>query len=62
MDDLLTDHNGIMTIIRISYGLRMLKLIIIVFGVSYFAGIFFYMWSDITNDSDTINDTRYGTG
>jgi len=62
MDDLLADHNGIMTIIYLSYALRILKLIIMVFAVSYFCGIFFYMWSDITNDFTHINDTKYGTG
>ena len=62
MDDLLTDHNGIMSLIRISYALKILRIIIIIFSVSYFCGIFFYMWSDITNDFETIKDTKYGTG
>ncbi len=58
----MTDYNGIFTIIKISYALKTLKLIIIIFTVSYFCGIFFYIFSDITNDVGHIEDPNYGTG
>ena len=61
-NDLLTDHNGIFTIIKISYALKTLKLIIVIVVVSYFSGVFFYIFSDLTNDIHSINDPSIGTG
>ena len=44
------DNNKIMTIILIGYVFKTLKLVIIIFQVSYFLGIFYYIYCDITND------------
>jgi len=44
------DQNKIMTVIMISYIFKTFKLVIIIFQVSYFLGIFFYIYSYIAKD------------
>ena len=59
-EDCENDHNKIMTILAISYAFKTFKLIIIIFMVSYFLGMFFYIFSDLTKN---LYDVKYhGTG
>ena len=58
----MTDHNGIFTIIKISYALKTMRLIVLIFTVSFFSGIFFYIFCDMTNDMSHVNDPTRGTG
>jgi len=44
------DQNKIMTVIMISYIFKTFKLVIIIFQVSYFLGIFFYIYCSIVRD------------
>lgn len=44
------DQNKIMTIILFGYLFKTLKLVIVIFMVSYFLGIVFYIFCDITDD------------
>ena len=44
------DQNKIMTVIIISYLFKTFKLVIIIFQVSYFIGILFYIYCKITKD------------
>ena len=43
-DNIDLDQNKIMTVIMISYIFKTFKLVIIIFQVSYFLGIFFYIY------------------
>ena len=46
------DHNHIILQILIKYMLRTLKLIISILIISYYCGIFFFIWCDLTNHLD----------
>lgn len=49
-DNIDLDQNKIMTVIMISYIFKTFKLVIIIFQVSYFLGIFFYIYCLIVKD------------
>ena len=53
------DNNNIMTMLYIGNSFKVFKLVIVIFMVSYFIGIFFYIWCDLTNYNE---DDGYGTG
>jgi hypothetical protein len=48
------DQNKIMTIISISYLFKILRLIILILVVSYFLGILFYIFCDITRSFESV--------
>ena len=47
------DQNKIMRIIMISYIFKIFKLVILIFQVSYFLGIFFYIYCDVTRQFES---------
>jgi hypothetical protein len=49
-EDTVLDQNKILTIIMIGYIFKTVKLIIIIFQVSYFLGIGYYIYCDVTDD------------
>jgi len=49
-EDTVLDQNKILTIIMIGYFYKIAKLIIIIFQVSYFLGIGYYIYCDLTDD------------
>jgi hypothetical protein len=51
------DQNKIMTIILFGYLFKTLKLVIVIFMVSYFLGIVFYIFCDITDDLQKYSST-----
>ena len=59
-EDIENDHNKIMTILAISYAFKTFKLIIIIFMISYFLGIFFYIFSDLTRRLHMVTDSGSG--
>lgn len=46
------DNNNIMKIIRISFFFKIIKLISLILTLSYFIGIFWYIFCDLTKDFD----------
>jgi hypothetical protein len=50
------DQNKIMTIIFISYCFKILRLIILIILVSYFLGIVFYIYCDITRSFESVKE------
>lgn len=44
------DHNYIMRQIIISYAFRVLRLVIIIFSISYFIGTLWYIYTWLNND------------
>ena len=46
-EDTLKDHNNFNTIIFISYGVKTLKLIILIFNVSFFIGMIWLIYCEI---------------
>lgn len=52
------DQNKIMTIILFGYLFKTLKLVIVIFMVSYFLGIVFYIFCDITDDFQVYTSTK----
>ena len=42
------DNNNIMKILRIGYLFKTFKLVVIILSVSYFIGIFWYIFCDLT--------------
>lgn len=53
-EDTLNDHNQIMQIIYIQTGFKTLRLVVIIFMVSYFLGLIFYIFADLTNDIEAV--------
>ena len=53
------DNNNIMSMLYIGNSFKVFKLVIVIFMVSYFIGIFFYIWCDLTDNHE---DNGYGTG
>ena len=51
-ENILEDQNKIMTIISISYMFKTLKLLIVIFLLSYFLGIIYYIICDFVSTSD----------
>lgn len=51
------DQNKIVTIIIIGYAFKTFKLVMTIFQVSYFIGIFFYIYCSLVRD---IHEARYG--
>jgi hypothetical protein len=49
-EDKVSDHNEILKIVRISYTLRILKLIIIILTFSYFLGMFWLIFNKLVED------------
>ena len=45
-----------MTLIYIRNAFKTFKLVMIIFMASYFIGILFYIWSDITNNLQAVQD------
>jgi hypothetical protein len=52
-NDSLEDHNNIMRILYIQAGFKTFRLIMIIFMITYFIGMLFYIFSDLTNDIDS---------
>jgi hypothetical protein len=53
-ENIYIDQNKIMNIIIISYLIKTIKLVILIFLVSYFLGICFYIFCDITRDTASV--------
>lgn len=53
-ENIFIDQNKIMNIIIISYLIKTIKLVILIFLVSYFLGICFYIFCDITRNFDSV--------
>lgn len=58
-DNTVLDQNKILTIIMIGYLFKTVKLIIIIFQVSYFLGIGYYIYCDVTNDLYSVYNLDY---
>ena len=58
-NEIILDNNNIMTMLYIGNSFKVLKLVIVIFMVSYFIGIFFYIWCDLTDNHE---DNGFGTG
>jgi hypothetical protein len=50
-EDIINDHNGITEIVQVNYCLRTFKLIIIIFNISYFLGMLWFIFADIVERS-----------
>jgi hypothetical protein len=48
-DDKIEDHNNIENLLLINYALKTFKLVIILTGCSYFTGIIWYIFCDLTS-------------
>jgi len=46
-EDTISDHNNIEFLLKTSYFLKILKLVIIILNTSYFVGILFIVMSDL---------------
>lgn len=57
-EDMDLDQNKIMTIIIVGYIFKIFKLVVIIFQVSYFLGILFYIYCDLTNDLQYVIELR----
>ena len=53
-ENIFIDQNKIMNIIIISYLIKTIKLVVLIFLVSYFLGICFYIFCDITRNLDSV--------
>ena len=58
-DEIIMDNNNIMAMLYIGNLFKVFKLVIVIFMVSYFIGIFFYIWCDLTDNHE---DNGFGTG
>jgi hypothetical protein len=58
-EDTVLDQNKILTIIMIGYSFKIAKLIIIIFEVSYFLGLGYYIYCDLTNDLYSVYTLDY---
>jgi hypothetical protein len=57
-ENIFIDQNKIMQIIIISYLIKTIKLVILIFLVSYFLGICFYIYCDITRNFDSVKKSK----
>jgi hypothetical protein len=57
-ENIFIDQNKIMNIIIISYLIKTIKLVILIFLVSYFLGICFYIFCDITREFDSVKNSQ----
>ena len=51
------DNNNIMIILMISYFFKTFKLVVIILTVSYFMGMLWWIYCDLTSNAHLINDT-----
>jgi len=51
------DNNNIMMILMISYFFKTFKLVVIILTVSYFMGMFWYIFCDLTSDPNLFNSS-----
>ena len=58
-EDTVLDQNKIVTIIMIGFLFKSIKLVIIILQVSYFLGIGYYIYCDITNDLYSVYTLDY---
>lgn len=59
-NDSLEDHNNIMRILYIQAGFKTFRLIMIIFMITYFIGMLYYIFSDLINDIDSPLSNRNG--
>ena len=57
-ENIFIDQNKIMNIIIISYLIKTIKLVILIFLVSYFLGIIFYIFCDITRNFESVKKSE----
>ena len=50
-NDIIEDHSKIMRTLIITYAYKISKLIMVILFITYFIGIVFYIYCDITNDN-----------
>ena len=60
------DHNGIHFIIKVNYGFKIFKLLLMIINITYFIALFWYIYSELgnklfleENDFETFNEV-YG--
>jgi hypothetical protein len=52
-NDMMIDHTQINVLLNIQNGFKTYRLVMIIFGISYFIGIMFYIYADLVNDIPT---------
>ena len=50
-EDIINDHTGIEDMMKLTYCLKTFKLVIIIFNISYFLGMLWYIFADIVERS-----------
>ena len=67
-EDIIGDHNGIEMLLFVQYFLNTMRLIVIIFNISFFIGMFWYILCDLSQrlvlnirEGSNLENTNYNT-